>query len=120
RRLGRDTVQGQLENATPEGGLPIVTWVLALCAVTLGAALQRVTGLGFTLVSGPLLILVLNPFDGIVLASMLSLLIAVYVLIRTFRSADWAAAKRLAIGIVIGVPVGAVIVYTLDSEMLLV
>lgn len=88
--------------------------------MTLGAALQRVTGLGFTLVSGPLLVLVLNPFDGIVLANMLSLFIAVYVLIRTFRSADWAAAKRLAIGIVIGVPIGAVIVYTLDSEMLLV
>ncbi|MGD8216456.1 TSUP family transporter [Aestuariimicrobium sp. Y1814] len=97
-----------------------MTWVLALCAVMVGAALQRVTGLGFTLVSGPLLILVLNPFDGIVLANILSVLIAAYVLIRTFRSVDWAAAKRLSIGIVLGVPMGAVIVYTLDTNMLLV
>lgn len=62
----------------------------------------------------------LNPFDGIVLANFLSLLIAIFVLIRTFRAADWAAAKRLSIGIVLGVPIGAVIVYTLDSNMLLV
>lgn len=97
-----------------------MTWVFALCAVMIGAALQRVTGLGFTLVSGPLLVLVLNPFDGIVLANILSTLIAGFVLIRTFRSADWRAAKKLSIGVVLGIPIGAVIVYTLDTDLLVI
>lgn len=97
-----------------------MTWLLALCAVTLGAALQRVTGLGFTLISGPLLVLVLNPFDGIVLANILSALIALVVLVRTFRSVRWRTALKLAIGIVVGVPIGAVVVYSLDADMLLV
>jgi len=96
-----------------------MTAVLALLAVTIGAALQRVTGLGFTLVSGPLLVLVLNPFDGIVLANILSAFIAVFVLVRTYRSAQWRTALKLAIGIVVGVPIGAVIVYALDSDVLL-
>ncbi|MCW4459833.1 sulfite exporter TauE/SafE family protein [Microbacterium sp. MPKO10] len=97
-----------------------MTWVLALCAVTLGAALQRVTGLGFTLVSGPLLVLVLNPFDGIVLANILSFLIAAIVLIPTFRHAQWKTAAKLSIGIVVSVPLGALIVYALDADMLLI
>lgn len=97
-----------------------MTWLLALCAVTVGAALQRVTGLGFTLVSGPLLVLVLNPFDGIILANILSALIALLVLVRTFRHVQWRTAMRLAIGTVVGVPIGAVIVYALDSDMLMI
>ncbi len=97
-----------------------MTWILALCAVTIGAALQRVTGLGFTLVSGPLLVLVLNPFDGIVLANILSALIALLVLVRTFRLVRWRAVLRLSVGIVVGLPIGAVVVYTLDSELLLI
>lgn len=97
-----------------------MTWLLALCAVTVGAALQRVTGLGFALVSGPLLVLVLNPFDGIVLANILSGLIAAIVLARTYRHAQWRTAAKLSIGVVVGVPLGALVVYTLDADMLLV
>lgn len=96
-----------------------MTWLLALCAVALGAALQRVTGLGFTLISGPLLVLVLNPFDGIILANILSGLIAAIVLVRTFRHAQWRTAAKLSIGVVVGVPLGALVVYTLDADMLL-
>jgi len=97
-----------------------VTWVFALGAVTLGAALQRVTGLGFTLISGPLLVLVLDPFDGIVLANILSGLIAAIVLARTFRHAQWRTAAKLSIGVVIGVPLGAVVVYSLNADLLLI
>ncbi|WP_167133117.1 sulfite exporter TauE/SafE family protein [Paramicrobacterium chengjingii] len=97
-----------------------MTWLLALCAVTLGAALQRVTGLGFTLISGPLLVLVLNPFDGIVLANILSGIIAAIVLIRTLRHVQWRTAAKLSIGTVVGVPIGAAVVYALDADMLLI
>jgi len=97
-----------------------VTWLFALCAVTIGAALQRVTGLGFALISGPLLVLALNPFDGIVLANILSGLIAVFVLLRACRRTHWRTAAKLSIGVIVGVPLGAVVVYALDVDVLLI
>lgn len=96
-----------------------MTALFALIAVTVGAALQRVTGLGFTLVSGPLLVLVLNPFDGIVLANILSAFIAVLVLVRTYRHTQWRATLKLGVGILLGVPIGAAVVYALDPDLLL-
>lgn len=47
--------------------------VLAVVAVVTGVILQRSTGLGFTLVSGPFLVLVLSPYEGVALANLLSL-----------------------------------------------
>ncbi len=97
-----------------------MTLALALSAITLGAALQRVTGLGFTLISGPLLVLLIGPFDGIVLANILSALIAGFVLVRTFRAVRWRIALRLGIGVIVGVPIGAVVVYATSGEILLI
>lgn len=97
-----------------------MTWALALVAVTLGAALQRITGLGFVLVSGSLLVLVLGPFDGIILANILSGVIAVAVLVRTYTDADWRAVKRLLVGVLLGLPLGVAVVRLLDPRFLLV
>lgn len=97
-----------------------MTWFLALLFIVVGAALQRVTGLGFALVSGPLLVLVLDPFNGIVLANMLSAAIAALVLLRTYRDTEWRTAGGLLIGAAIGLPLGAVVVHVLDSNVLLI
>lgn len=97
-----------------------MAWGIALFFVIVGAALQRVTGLGFALVSGPLLVLVLNPFDGIVLANILSGVVAAWIVLRSYKFANWATAGKLCIGIVLGVPIGAVIVLTLDQSLLLI
>ncbi|MBK0419402.1 sulfite exporter TauE/SafE family protein [Leucobacter sp. CSA1] len=97
-----------------------MTWLFALLFVTVGAALQRVTGLGFTLVSGPLLVLVLDPFNGIALANILSAVIAALVLARTFRNADWRAVGTLLAGIAVGLPLGALVVHSLPPEILLI
>ncbi|MGO3146177.1 MAG: TSUP family transporter [Leucobacter sp.] len=97
-----------------------MTWVLAFLFVTLGAALQRVTGLGFVLVSGPLLVLVLDPFNGIALANILSAVISALVLARTFRDADWRVVGKLLMGIIVGVPLGAILVHSLSTAILLI
>jgi hypothetical protein len=41
--------------------------------VVAGALTQRVTGVGFALVCAPLLVLIAGPFEGVVLANLLSL-----------------------------------------------
>ena len=96
------------------------TLVFALLAVTLGAVLQRITGIGFVLVAGPLLVLVLDPYNGIVLANILSGVLAITVLARTYRDADWSIIRKLLVGLIIGMPLGVLVVRTLDPDALLV
>lgn len=91
-----------------------------LVFVFVGAALQRTTGLGFALVCGPVLVLLLNPFDGIVLANVLSACVAAIVLLGTWRGADRRLALSLGLGVLLGVPLGAVVVHRLPQTTLLV
>jgi len=97
-----------------------MAWGIGLFFVVVGAALQRVTGLGFALVSGPLLVLILNPFDGIVLANILSGVVAAWIILRSYKFTNWAVAGKLCIGVVLGVPIGAAVVFTLDQSLLLI
>lgn len=93
---------------------------VALLAVFVGAALQRTTGLGFALVCGPVLVLVLNPYDGIVLANLLSVCVSAAVLVSTWRDIDRQLAIGMSVGVVLGVPVGAWLVRQLPQAPLLV
>lgn len=97
-----------------------MTWVFALVAVTAGAVLQRITGLGFVLVAGPLLVLALDPFSGIVLANILSGVLALLVLSRTYGDANWRIVGSLLLGLVIGMPLGALLVRLLNPQHLLI
>lgn len=98
----------------------MVIFGLALVSVFVGAALQRTTGLGFALVCGPVLVLVLNPFDGIVLANLLSACVSTVVLLSTWRGIDGRMAVGMAAGVVLGVPVGAWLVGRMAQAPLLV
>lgn len=80
------------------------TWLVAL-AVGLGALAQSVSGIGFALVSGPLLVAALGPADGVRLAVLLSLLVNVAVLSRTARHADLRDALLLLVPAVLATPV---------------
>lgn len=98
----------------------VLIFGLALLSVFVGAALQRTTGLGFALVCGPVLVLVLNPFDGIVLANLLSACVSTVVLLSTWRGIDRRMALGMSVGVVLGVPVGAWLVVQLAPAPLLV
>ncbi|GAB2446269.1 sulfite exporter TauE/SafE family protein [Nocardia tengchongensis] len=94
-----------------------MTWVsvwLGL-AVFAGAALQRVTGLGFALVAAPMLVLLAGPFQGIVLANSLALIVAMVVLAMTWRDVDIDKLVRLAPAGVLGVFPGAIAAQLLPS-----
>ncbi|MDQ1374120.1 MAG: uncharacterized protein QOJ09_1458, partial [Actinomycetota bacterium] len=58
-----------------------MTLVLAGLAVAAGAVAQAVTGLGFSLVSAPLLIALAGPRDGVRLNLVLSVLVNVVLLV---------------------------------------
>ena len=78
---------------------------LVAFAVLLGALTQSVSGIGFTLVSGPLLVAVLGPADGVRLSVLLSVLVNVAVLTRTARRASVRDALLLLAPAVLATPV---------------
>ncbi|HEX5204236.1 TSUP family transporter [Paractinoplanes rhizophilus] len=69
--------------------------VAVVVVVAVAAALQALSGIGFALVAGPLLILALGQADGVRLAVALSLLLNATILAGTFRHARWGDAARL-------------------------
>ena len=87
--------------------------------VALGAVTQRVTGVGFALVAAPLLVLVAGPFDGVILANLLSLVVCVVVLARTWRDVDWRRGILLVVPALLAIPAGAYVARTVPGPVLL-
>lgn len=93
-------------------------WLLVGAGVFLGAAMQRVTGLGFGLVSGPVLVLALGPFTGVLLANLMSLVVNVVLLGMLWRHVMWRRTALLAVPALAMVPVGALVVRALPGPVL--
>ena len=79
---------------------PVV--VLILAAVFIGALAQRITGMGFGLVSGPFLVLLLDPVSGVLLVNLCGIVAAATVFARTWREVEWPVFWKLAVGTVVG------------------
>lgn len=93
--------------------------IAAMLAVVLaGAATQRLTGMGFALVASPLLVLVLGPFQGVLMANLLSLLVNVSVLAMTWRLVEVRRTLLLAVPALCLVPVGVFVAKKLPAPPL--
>lgn len=95
---------------------PVV--ILILFAVFLGALSQRVTGMGFGLVSGPFLVLLLDPFSGVILVNICGIVASGSVFLRTWREVEWGSFWKLAVGTVIGTIPGAILASKLPAPPL--
>lgn len=82
-----------------------MTGPLTALAVLVGAVAQSVSGIGFVLVCGPLLVAALGPADGVRLAVVLSLVVNVAVLARTGRQARMQPALLLLVPALVATPV---------------
>ncbi len=91
-----------------------------LLSVVLAAATQRVTGLGFALVSAPLLVLAAGPINGVLLANLLSLVTNVIVLAQTWREVELKRVLLLAIPALCLVPVGQFVAHRLPPTALMI
>lgn len=92
--------------------------LLILLAVLVGALSQRITGMGFALVSGPFLVLLMDPISGIVLVNLCGVLSSIIVLSRTFREVEWPAAWKLTVCAVAGTVPGAYLAVLLPGHAL--
>lgn len=94
--------------------------VLLGLGVFVGASTQRVTGLGFALVSSPLLVLVAGPFRGVQLSNGLVVVVSLLVLVATRRDVDVRRACLLMVPALAVVPAGAWVAHRLPAPRLMV
>ncbi len=91
----------------------------ALGAVILaGAFTMRSTGMGFSLVAAPFLVLVLGPFEGILVANCCSVASSLLNLTQLHAAVDWRQARWLIPAGVLGVIPGALAVRALPLPIL--
>lgn len=89
-----------------------MTLVLAALAVVVGAAAQSVSGIGFSLVSGPLLFTVFGAREGVRVAVVLSMVVNAVVLSREHRLVLW---RRLLPVLVTALAVTPVLAHLLQD-----
>ncbi len=84
-------------------------YALVICAVLVGIIAQRVAGLGFAMIVAPVLVLLLGPFDGVLLVNLCGGLSAILVITRVWRDIDWRQFLLLSIPAVILIIPGTII-----------
>ncbi|UZX02527.1 sulfite exporter TauE/SafE family protein [Arthrobacter sp. CDRTa11] len=82
-------------------------FALVLIAVVAGALAQRLAGLGFGLLVSPVLVVLLGPFDGVLIINLCGAASSLLILSRVWRFVDWQRYFRLALAAVAGVLPGA-------------
>jgi uncharacterized membrane protein YfcA len=87
-----------------------------LLSVLLGTLAQSVSGIGFALVCGPLLVVSLGPQDGVRLVMLLSLVLNVVLLSRLWRQVDRRGTLLLLVPAALATPLLAVAVRSLPAR----
>ncbi|MEH6545801.1 MAG: sulfite exporter TauE/SafE family protein [Sneathiella sp.] len=94
------------------------TLITLSVTVFFAAALQSATGIGFGVIAGPIMLLLLNSSNSIQISIVLNLLIAV-LLVRSIRlEFDKTILIQLLIGSAVGLPLGLLIFLNVDVVML--
>lgn len=92
--------------------------MLVVGAVFVGAATQRITGMGFALMASPLLVLALGAQDGVGTSQTLTLVTSMVVVTRLWRAVEWDTAALLFAASLLGVVPGAWLVGQLRPAVL--
>lgn len=91
---------------------------LLLTAIFVGASLQRLTGMGFALVSAPFMVLLLGPVSGVVTANICSAAASAMILGRVFADIDWRKFGGLATAALVGIIPGALLLKVVPAAWL--
>lgn len=87
-----------------------------LLAVVVGTLAQSVSGIGFSLVCGPLLVAALGPTDGVRLSVLLSLVLNVVLIVRLRRDVRLPLVLVLLVASMVTTPVWAVLAHLLPER----
>jgi uncharacterized membrane protein YfcA len=87
-------------------------------AVFSAAALQSATGIGFGVIAGPILLIMLNDASAIQISIVLNLLIAAILTPSLWQQADRQLLRKLSLGLAIGSPLGLLVFLSMDIVFL--
>lgn len=87
-------------------------------AVFLGAATQRISGMGFALVASPFLVALLGPFRGVVLINLLGALTSFALFLTVCRRVEYKRVALLLVPAVIATVPGALVARLVPSAIL--
>ena len=80
--------------------------------------MQRISGIGFALIASPLLVLLMGPYQGVVLANLLTLVVAAATLAMTWRSVDRGRVWTLVPAGLVGVIPGVLVARAVPTDLL--
>ena len=92
--------------------------LLLLAAVVLGGVSQRVTGMGFALVTAPFLVLLLGPVGGVLVVNVCAALTSSLILLRVRHDVAWRRFAVLGTSAVVGILPGSVLAQAAPSAWL--
>lgn len=95
------------------------TLIAMHAAVFAASLLQAATGIGFGVIAGPIILMVMNSGSAVQVTILLSLLIAVVLVPSLFRQANRRVLGRLLIGTAAGVPLGIVVFLQVSLDVLM-
>ncbi|MGW9631654.1 TSUP family transporter [Agromyces sp. NPDC055520] len=87
-------------------------------SVLVGALAQRITGMGFALIAAPALVILLGPFDGVVLVNFCAVLSSLLILPRVWRHIEWRRFGWLVVPALAGTVAGALVAARLPGPVL--
>ncbi|MDO5633932.1 MAG: sulfite exporter TauE/SafE family protein [Micrococcus sp.] len=97
---------------------PLLMALIALGFITLGAVLQRVSGMGVGMIAAPTLSLMLGPVAGVTLSNVAAIVSAVLLALLLRKDVDWPRFSQIIPLLLVGSVLGAWAVLALDSEWL--
>ncbi|MEV8252894.1 sulfite exporter TauE/SafE family protein [Rhodoglobus sp. NPDC076762] len=91
---------------------------LVALAVVVGALSQRITGMGFALVASPLIVILLGPFDGVLVVNLCGVVSSLLIIPRVWRHIEWRTLAWLAIPAVAAIIPGSLLVTRLPGAVM--
>lgn len=98
--------------------LQAYSWLAAVAITLVASFMQSLTGFGFAIIAAPLLIVVYDPKEVVLILQLMSLVINTVFCFVLRKSADWKFVLVLSLGSLIGQPIGLLIYRVADSGIL--
>lgn len=91
---------------------------LVVVSVLIGAFAQRITGMGFALVVSPALVIILGPFDGVLVVNLCAVLSSLLIVPRVWKHIEWRTFLWLVIPAIIAIVPGSLVAAHVDGPLL--
>ncbi|SFM33492.1 sulfite exporter TauE/SafE family protein [Pelosinus propionicus] len=93
-------------------------WSSAVVIILVASFMQSLTGFGLAVIAAPLLIIIYDPKEVVLILQILSLAISVVFSVILRKNVDWKFVLILSLGSLLGQPMGLVIYHFVPSNML--